>query len=550
MASAIGVILLALTFGVAEPASAAGANRWVSKSPTVAGNGTSCTKPGFNTIQGAVNASAGGDKVTVCSGTYEEQVTIDKNLTLAGKTGATVVPPASPPTFQGALVFAGTTDGSQGPTKVNVMGLTVDGQSRAQGGGTRTLTSPTGIRYENASGTISNNHVTGIRLGPDNGVQSGIGILAHTNNAHPDKVTINGNTVDDIQKGHIVADSGDVNSLGAGGSLSGTVSNNIITGDDLADYIAQNGVQVSRGAVSSVVNNQINGFMYTGTGDPGATASPVLVFDAGTGVKVMGNDMSRFDIGVAVDNSPGVVVDDNTITGGRSGTDADFPRACDHNLRGIDVLNSSSTVSDNTVTDIQADPSGGLTGCQFGRAIYATKDSGPAVTSKILRNTVSDFQKSGIYVAGDGNTGTIQSNVLDGGGNDDIIARNMIGVLFGAKGTVGAASAGGAAGLGNQLNNIGAYSPSTPNDTANGALLTIDAASGTSFHRNVFRHNAAFFTDPEAQGYTVLHSSTPDISGTQNDWERDTATEISQQIFDGNDDPSLGIVDFQPFIIT
>ena len=40
--------------------------------------------PSYTTIQAAVNAAAAGATVTVCPGTYPEQVTISKNLSLLG----------------------------------------------------------------------------------------------------------------------------------------------------------------------------------------------------------------------------------------------------------------------------------------------------------------------------------------------------------------------------------------------------------------------------------------------------------------------------------
>lgn len=49
-------------------------------------DGTGCdgTTPTFNTIQGAVNASVAGETISVCPGTYAENVTLNKSLTLNG----------------------------------------------------------------------------------------------------------------------------------------------------------------------------------------------------------------------------------------------------------------------------------------------------------------------------------------------------------------------------------------------------------------------------------------------------------------------------------
>jgi pectin methylesterase-like acyl-CoA thioesterase len=42
----------------------------------------------YSTIQGAVTSAVSGDTVNVATGTYTEQLVIDKNLTLVGSAGA------------------------------------------------------------------------------------------------------------------------------------------------------------------------------------------------------------------------------------------------------------------------------------------------------------------------------------------------------------------------------------------------------------------------------------------------------------------------------
>src|SRR2546426_3153954 len=52
--------------------------RWVNNdgSPLVPPPGMNCSKPGYATIQAAVNDANPGDRINVCKGTYPEQVTI------------------------------------------------------------------------------------------------------------------------------------------------------------------------------------------------------------------------------------------------------------------------------------------------------------------------------------------------------------------------------------------------------------------------------------------------------------------------------------------
>src|SRR5262245_887146 len=47
---------------------------------------------GFTSIQAAVNAANSGGRIRICAGTYNEQVTITKRLTITGENGAIVRP--------------------------------------------------------------------------------------------------------------------------------------------------------------------------------------------------------------------------------------------------------------------------------------------------------------------------------------------------------------------------------------------------------------------------------------------------------------------------
>src|SRR5207253_8750990 len=117
-------------------------------------------------------------------------------------------------------------------TGVVVKGLKIDGQNSAgTPGGTRLIASPAGIRYENASGAIKNNQVVGINDPSCFGCQSGVAILAHTNAGHTANVSISGITVSGFQKGGIVADAGAASpDFTAGAGLTGSISNNLVTG--------------------------------------------------------------------------------------------------------------------------------------------------------------------------------------------------------------------------------------------------------------------------------------------------------------------------------
>ncbi len=90
----------ALTVGVAaisllavSPAAASAKNIWVAPGATHAPPGKSCSKPGYATIQSAIEAATPGITIKVCPSTYEEQLTIVKEVKLmaTGAAEATIV---------------------------------------------------------------------------------------------------------------------------------------------------------------------------------------------------------------------------------------------------------------------------------------------------------------------------------------------------------------------------------------------------------------------------------------------------------------------------
>ena len=101
---ATGVALALVTIAIATPSTAFAAPtvRWVNDNSATGylAPGASCTKPGYATIQAAINAASAGDTVNVCSGTYVENVSINKaNLKVLSTNGAAVTIVRSPATL-------------------------------------------------------------------------------------------------------------------------------------------------------------------------------------------------------------------------------------------------------------------------------------------------------------------------------------------------------------------------------------------------------------------------------------------------------------------
>ncbi len=85
---------------------ATGTTRWVNDDkPIAAAPGKNCDKPGYSTIQAAINASVAGDTVRVCAGTYAGAV-VDRAVKLDGDHAVITSGPYSHPgLFQAGFLF-------------------------------------------------------------------------------------------------------------------------------------------------------------------------------------------------------------------------------------------------------------------------------------------------------------------------------------------------------------------------------------------------------------------------------------------------------------
>ncbi len=234
------------------------------------------------------------------TGVYVEQVVIAKNLTLQGtsQSGTIIQSPASVPAnfitaYNGVenhpVVFV------NGAANVAIKTLTVDGNG--QGNGTPGNYRFEGIGYFNAGGTIDHVTIEHIRETPLNGDQQGIGIFAESE-AGTNSLNITNDTIFDYQKGGIV-----VNGTG----LTALVSGNTVTGI-ATSLTAQNGIQISRGAVANVTGNTVDGNSFTSAASPDDYAAGILLYQAGTGTQVTANTIGATtgaDAGIFVDGNGG-----------------------------------------------------------------------------------------------------------------------------------------------------------------------------------------------------------------------------------------------------
>ncbi len=244
--------------------------------------------PNYATIQGAVNGASPDDTILVCPGTYTEQVTVatdDLSLMSVTPLLAIIDAPLSMASPEAVVHVAGATGVSirdftiTGPTTGGAIGIYVSG---------------------NGDATVDGNEIDGFVQG----IWVGRAFWSAVGTA-----TITNNEIVGYYKGGIVVDN-------AGSDA--TISENVTEGAGPTPFVAQNGIQVSRGATAGVKRNEVTGNWFPGV-DWSATG--ILVFETDD-VMIQRNTLTDNEVGVfiaaygyAAPGSNGNRVIRNTVTG-------------------------------------------------------------------------------------------------------------------------------------------------------------------------------------------------------------------------------------------
>lgn len=283
---------------------------------TAAPNAVLCVKPGGAdgcqaSIQAAVDAASTGDTINVGPGLYPEQVVITKTLTIAGAgaISSTIQAPVSIPAASSPdstiVKIAGA------GVNVEMSGFTVAGPGPS---GCGSILAGVMVR-DGAAVNFHNNKVVDIRDNPMSGCQNGIGILVgRTAWSTSGTATLTNNIFQGYQKGGIVVD---------GASSSATITGNTVTGVGPTSGIAQNGIQLSRGATGTVSGNTVTGNVWTGTyggsndpvSDPDADGSTgILPYFSGA-LTISGNTLTNNQFGIWSVGATSLNISGNAITG-------------------------------------------------------------------------------------------------------------------------------------------------------------------------------------------------------------------------------------------
>jgi len=377
-----------------------------------------CPGAAFKTIQAGVNAveaatgSFGGGVVSVCPGTYPEQVTISKALTLqgiqSGNSGAAViVPPASGLTKNASdILFGGpiaaqilvtcTPHWNSCQGTVTITNITVDGLNGGDNGLDNCDSDLAGILFQEASGSVygvtARNQELGTgQQGPDFGCQDGIGIWTETANKVQQNVTIQNSNVHDYQKTGIETD---------GSTAQSMIQNNSVVGVGPTDMIAQNGIQLTASVRSQVQNNFILNDVYVTP--PGGTpydASGILVYAAPNAL-VQQNSIGSAQYAVAFVSDPSLgnadhgQANNNVISASTSST-ADA----------IDLCSNHDQANNNMLFDVTGESS-----IHFDASCGSTGNNGQANGNTINEAAVGILTDAG--TSGDQANGNKELNVV------------------------------------------------------------------------------------------------------------------------------------------
>jgi hypothetical protein len=370
----------------------------------------------YGRIQDAIDAASLGNTIVVDPGEYDEQVIINKSLTIQGMGNGTIIKPSSaasltqvfdglfwygtPNTKQIAgIIVANVPDGSN----VTIKNLKVDESSVAtKPGGADYLT---GIFYRETGGTIDTVNIVGTGAWSGGDRAYGIYLSAGTNAVF---VEVRGCTITNYDKNGIEV---------MGEKLTFDIHDNVLTGrgPTLEGDEVQNGINVGRGSVGTVNNNMISNMSYTPLT---WWSAGILFFGGGNGCSANSNIVVDCQIGISFNDMNGSATG-NIVSGGTVGKAGMFLQQyyatgtwtasfMNNTISGFDTegIGAHSYDAD---TSLAVNIQGNQLTDGTGDGIYIgdIPESGPAgsITAIISNNLISNW-RHGIHLVSSVNSGS------------------------------------------------------------------------------------------------------------------------------------------------
>lgn len=272
----------------------------------------------FTTIQEAIDKATSGHAIQVAAGTYTEQLTINKNLTLTGANQATAIVQAPGAMVQDAVGQRSIVTVENAAT-VNMSGFTVQGPS--------TQTNFLGVFVKGgATLNLSNSTVKDIRQNPVNGaIVGGTGILVGAGGAGSyaqDSLGVTAPQVGQATLTNVALQSYQVNGVVVdGANNTATITGSTFTGFGLPPPVGvpdYNGINIGPAAVATITNST-----FTNHQSPGGFATGInMSSTTGAGVIVSNNTLSANDRGIVGGggtNTNRQFISNNTLTNHATG---------------------------------------------------------------------------------------------------------------------------------------------------------------------------------------------------------------------------------------
>ncbi|HLL92657.1 MAG TPA: right-handed parallel beta-helix repeat-containing protein [Solirubrobacteraceae bacterium] len=384
--------LCALLVALVGSATASANTLWVSTA-TPSAPFNSCTHPGYDSLQSAVNGP--GTTIRVCAGTYEEQVQIERSVTIIAE-GATLKLPATTATSTTPCDKANEAIPPGLPDQdavsicggvVTISGLKLDAiwPGEPVGSGVSCAYNLTGILVAGgAKLTLTNSTIIGAAPQQINGCQYGLGILVGIPGAGAigaATATITNVAVHGYNKNGITV---------AGEGASAKISKATVEGVGPTSVIAQNGIGVQEGAKATITGvetafNECNDAPACGPNPVTQYGGDgVYFYDAGAGSKITGSISYSNDIGVEAYDAPSTdpMITSDTVEGNR--------------FSAVQIGEGTATVNNDTLTESNV----GIQLVQF-------EGQKAAVGGTASHDTITDMSKWAVLGSSDNAAGDL-----------------------------------------------------------------------------------------------------------------------------------------------
>jgi hypothetical protein len=289
---------LSLAFAITATAGASAATLYVSNSAPVVAHGASCAQPDFNGVQAAITAGGANAKISVCPGTYTEQLSITKPVKLSAASGPGTATVAMPSTPAHSTTPCDTLDGLEqidevsicASGTVSITGLEIEAIVPLTGCGVGLNGIFVGEGILKATNVVVNGATTSIasERGCQIGIAITVGSIEPTEVAH---AVLKGVTVLGYEKNGPTVSGKDSTMI---------VENSTVTGEGPDAYTAQNGIQVGFGGEGTIKSTTVSGNecnLPSICGASGEQASGVLFYGAAPGSSISSSTVKENDLG-------------------------------------------------------------------------------------------------------------------------------------------------------------------------------------------------------------------------------------------------------------